>query len=53
MTLCERRMRLGKAMPLCPKCNHEQVQLTDWFGPVAKWKCRICKHRFELEPKRL
>jgi len=38
----ERVMRL---QPRCYACGHEQVQLLDYRE--QKWRCRICKHRFE------
>lgn len=48
----KRREFLGKYMPRCPKCDDVQVQLTSYLDVAAQWKCRICKHRFEYEPKR-
>ena len=35
---------------LCPKCESEQQELTDWiFSKKAKWKCRDCKFCYEYE----
>jgi transcription elongation factor Elf1 len=33
----------------CPKCGDVQVQLVDWSTTPTKWKCRVCKHKFEIE----
>lgn len=47
----ERLKRLKRAAPICGKCGAEQVQLVEWVGlPLAQWKCRVCKHRWEFEP---
>jgi ribosomal protein L37AE/L43A len=36
----------------CPKCGESwQVQLVDWLVAPAKWKCRICKEKFEFDPE--
>lgn len=45
-----RRDALCRAAPHCQKCLDEQVQLVSSAETPAKWKCRICKHRFEYEP---
>lgn len=36
-------------VPICPSCSSVQVQLMD-RGTPAGWRCRSCRHRFELEP---
>ena len=48
--LANRREMLCKKPPLCPDCQTDQVQLTEWIeGEVAEWKCRHCKVRFKFE----
>lgn len=51
--LQERRQFLGKNMPKCvnPDCGTEQVQLVLYIDCAAQWKCRVCRTRFEYEPK--
>jgi transcription elongation factor Elf1 len=46
----KRRDFIYRNVPRCQKCNHEQVQIVDTAKP-ARWRCRICKHRFEYEPE--
>jgi hypothetical protein len=54
----ERTEFLRKNVPACPSCGGRdvtgtlQIQLVDTFNPPAKWKCRLCKTRFEHEPNR-
>lgn len=48
--LMHRRIYLGRNMPKCPECSHEQVQLVRYDVAPARWKCRICNHRFMYEP---
>ena len=38
-----------RATTPCPKCGDVQVQLVDWSTTPTKWKCRVCKHKFEIE----
>lgn len=33
-------------MPLCPKCNHKQVQLVTYGNVSGDWKCRHCAHKW-------
>lgn len=47
--ILDRREALGRLQPKCPACNHEQVQLVNDYKVPAQWKCRICKHPFELD----
>lgn len=51
LELVDRRESAAKQHRPCPNCGTEQVQLTDWTTPLLKWKCRLCKHRFEFELK--
>ena len=46
-----RKARLCGCFPRCPKCGTLQVQLL-WnvYDIFARWKCRICKHKFVYEP---
>lgn len=44
-----RRERVCKHAPECPKCRTKQVQIID-CRPLAKWKCRHCKHTWRHEP---
>lgn len=44
-----RRTRICGLAPLCPACRTRQVQLID-ARPLAKWKCRHCKHKWRFEP---
>ncbi len=38
--------------PHCPQCREQmQIQLISKIKP-AEWKCRMCKFRFYLEPKK-
>ena len=37
-----------RAATPCPKCGDEQVQLVDWSTSPSQWKCRVCKHKFEI-----
>lgn len=48
MELVNRREKACKLRPVCPKCQTEQVQIIDWYTAKVKFKCRHCKHRFEL-----
>jgi hypothetical protein len=41
---------LSRHPPRCAACDHEQIQLMDYFHSPAEWRCRICKHRFTFEP---
>lgn len=50
--LTERRVFLCSNGPVCPKCKDAQVQLIEYINiKPATWKCRICKFKFEFEPK--
>lgn len=52
--IANRRGRLGKTAPICPKCGETlQVQLVDWFKWPAQWKCWVCDHQWEQEPERM
>lgn len=51
MKVSDRRFFLCANPPICILCKSEQVQLIDYIKCKAKWKCRICKHKFEHEPK--
>lgn len=48
-TLHKRQGLLYRNIPKCPKCDSEQVQLLRLNKP-ARWRCKVCKHRFEKEP---
>ncbi len=49
--LIERREFVCSYVPHCPKCGEQmQIQITDYVRVPAKWRCRMCKHRFEEEP---
>ena len=50
-----RREFVCQAAPHCPICDAygqkaDQVQIMR-EAPPAKWRCRICKHRWTYEPK--
>lgn len=51
LKLADRRDRLCRNAPHCPKCDTEQVQLTGYNGSPAEWKCRHCKVSFTYEPQ--
>ncbi len=44
-----RRRRLCSLAPRCPHCRVTNVQLVE-SAPLARWKCRACKHRWTYEP---
>jgi len=52
MAFVRRREWLEDNAPYCPECgNGWQQQLVDHiFSKTAKWKCRLCNHRYEKEP---
>lgn len=50
--ILERKDRLLKRKMFCIKCSSEQVQLYDYIYPPAKYKCRVCYHKFIDEPKK-
>lgn len=37
-----------KSVKECPECKSGQVQLVAWFSQPCKFKCRHCKHKFEV-----
>lgn len=43
-----RREEASKRIPRCPECASEQVQLASWFTDQLQYKCRKCKHKFEM-----
>jgi transposase-like protein len=46
-----RRDFVFRHVPHCPKCREQmQIQIMDYHNKPAKWRCRMCKHRFEFEP---
>jgi len=48
---CERREMLGTLRPVCGKCGEAfQIQLREYLGTPAKWKCRTCGYKWEYEP---
>lgn len=53
----KRKVILLANTPTCPECGDltpdvNQVQLVDYVNTIpAKWKCRVCKHKFEFEPE--
>jgi transposase-like protein len=48
--LGDRHEALSKLQPKCPTCGHEQVQLLEYTDIApARWKCRVCKTRFERD----
>lgn len=47
--IASRQNLIYKNVPRCPACNNEQVQIMDSSVP-AKWRCRVCKYKFEYEP---
>lgn len=54
----ERREFLGKQMNTkkleCDNCGTRQIQLVSYIDCVpAKWKCRLCAHKFYWEPKKI
>lgn len=49
LAAAKRRRRLNKRAPPCPKCRTRQVQLID-CRPLAKWRCRECRHIWRYEP---
>lgn len=46
--IVERREQASKKAPICPSCNSEQVQLIGWFKSPVQFKCRRCRHKFEV-----
>lgn len=32
----------------CPSCQGSQLQLYFWYTDDLKFKCRTCKHKFEI-----
>lgn len=48
--LREQAMKQSKGL-LCPSCNTDQVQLVNGWDVEIRWKCRICKHKFETTRK--
>lgn len=47
-----RREMLAASRVPCPNCGEFfQIQLREWLSIPAKWKCRICKHKWTFEPK--
>lgn len=49
--LLRRKDFICSHVPHCPRCREQmQIQVTDYVGVPAKWKCRMCKYRFEYEP---
>lgn len=44
-----RRSRICKQAPICPRCRESQVEILD-SRPLAAWKCRGCKHKWRYEP---
>lgn len=41
---------INRNVPYCPACGTRQVHIMD-KGVPAKWRCRMCKYRFEYEPR--
>lgn len=52
LALVERRSRLCRRAPACPRCGETfQVQLLfDAFSAAARWRCRMCHFPFVYEP---
>jgi len=48
MELVMRRDAASKLQPLCPKCGTEQVQLLGWVQWPVLFRCRHCKHKFNV-----
>jgi transposase-like protein len=49
--LLDRQDWVCRHVPHCPKCREQmQIQVIDYINPPARWRCRMCKHRFEYEP---
>jgi len=48
MDLVLRRDKASKLSPLCPKCGTEQVQLLGWAQWPVLFRCRHCKHMFNV-----
>lgn len=49
-----RRERLCADVPPCPKCwELRQIQLVDYYAIPARWRCRLCRHKFtyDRDPK--
>lgn len=47
----DRRIFLSKINISCTNCGEtKQIQLVNFLITPAKWKCRICKFKFEFEP---
>lgn len=51
--LVGRRIMLSNNAPACPQCGEKhQMQLVDWLGDPAQWRCRRCRFEFLHEPIR-
>lgn len=48
LEMVERREMVMRMRPLCPSCRSEQVQLVIWRRWPVVFKCRRCKHQFEM-----
>lgn len=44
----ERRAWSVKNVRACPACGTEQIQIISYFTDVFQYKCRKCKHKFEV-----
>lgn len=42
-----------QARPLCPACNNAQVQLLTVRVTPAPYRCRRCKHYFQVELEKI
>jgi transposase-like protein len=47
--LTKRRLLLCFFAPYCPECGELQIQLVEWICYPARWKCRVCKYKWEQE----
>ena len=51
--LLDRKDFVCANVPHCPRCSEQmQIQVTNYLSVPAKWRCRMCKHRFVHEPTR-
>jgi transposase-like protein len=47
--MAHRREIVEKNIPRCTECASEQVQLVSWYTDQLRYKCRRCKHKFEMQ----
>ena len=45
----DRREALGRLQPICGNCGTRQVQLRFWCDVPAQWRCRECRHEWEMD----